>query len=1058
QPWPGGDDSGSDVLLVVLDEEADSDTGRSTRALLPSAAPPALDPRQHGSGNPGAARDPTEADTAIFQPDPPQADPIAATTAAFQADAPRADPIAATTAAFRDRAVLPGSTGRDTDAYFPTASDGSATPFVPDAAPADGAALIRPLLSTEGKRGPLSGAVWPEYRLGDLLGQGAMATVYLAERIADGTLVALKVLPGHHADDPVFQQRFELEATIARRLQHPHVAAVHAAGKYGDAFYLELELIEGGTLQDRIAERKTARQPFTVQEICTYGIHLASALEAADAEQLVHRDIKPGNLLLTREGVGKLADFGIVKVLGEQTLTMTGSTVGTPVYMSPEQGRGDVLDIRSDLYAAGALLYELTCFAPPFDADSADSLVYQHNFADPPLLCELRPDCPADLQAVIFTCLQKRCDRRYADPVDLRRDLEAVRDGQPVETWLAKARSVDAGGRAALRAVHGRSRLRIVLTLVLILVLALAWLLYRDQRQREAEQLQARLAVIDDPRPLPDNASRMLGRLEDLLGTGHEDVQRWRATLARVADQRRVLAGLEQEERHDWQWQQGAEAAVRSLARDCGEQDADVQVWQIRLQEHARMIQALRERLKRLDLAAIPTLALLDELAPDLATAQRVLPPEAPDLQRWLDLRDQCLERAAQLREQVQAGLDAQPFGQSARERLQQPVHDLASLLGRPDALVEQARDRIRASQQREARLRSSCARLDQGAVASAAAIAATAADLEQLTALVGDGDPDLQRWLRRRAESRRIEQGLRADLEAMAEQAVLSGARQERFTVALAELRAISGADDAAVRAWQAWLAEQRSELANLQDMMQSLQERQVFSQADMALLEEILPRLTVFGVLDAAAEHHLRGRMERSRARIADLRQQLQVLDTVTPRQPERVQVLQRFLELVGGEDPDARRWQQRLTRLEDLHHRLAALDRRQAPPPDAEHLLDAYQELVGPLDADLVRWRQRLQRIGDLRATLVELDEPGLPSEGSAERLVELVRLIGTDEQRVRLWQDRVQAVQAVADWLPAFEARLLPAAEDAGLLAACRRHLGAGHDWTRRAEER
>ncbi|MBA3937918.1 MAG: serine/threonine protein kinase, partial [Planctomycetes bacterium] len=313
----------------------------------------------------------------------------------------------------------------------------------------------RAVLSADGRKGPVSGAQWKDYEIGDLLGEGGMAAVYLARHRGDGRLVALKILPARFADDAAFRVRFEREARISQALDSLHVVKVFGGGRYGQLCYLEMEFVDGRSLGDLVKQRREAGQgPWTSAEAVGLAIQAVRGLVEAGRHQLVHRDIKPGNLMLTRDGVVKIADFGIVKVLGEEAMTMTGTAMGTPSYMSPEQGRGDAVDQRSDIYSLGAVIYELLTLAQPFSGETADALIYQHHFVEPKLITELVPDADPRLQAVVFTCLRKAAEERYADATALLADLEAVElDREPQGAVFAKGR-VCTGADAAL-ARHG---------------------------------------------------------------------------------------------------------------------------------------------------------------------------------------------------------------------------------------------------------------------------------------------------------------------------------------------------------------------------------------------------------------------------------------------------------------------------------------------------------------------------------------------------------------------------------------------------------------------------
>ena len=209
------------------------------------------------------------------------------------------------------------------------------------------------------------------YQLGSLLGAGGMATVYLATDRVLERQVAVKVLRPPDAQDPVFVERFRREARAAARLNHPNIVAVFDSGSHADQPYLVMEYVPGQSLAQLLA-RQGRLAPRRAVELA---IQVSAALAAAHAQGLVHRDIKPANVLISPDGQVKVTDFGIVKASAATTLTGTGTVLGTPAYLSPEQAQGHPVDARSDLYGLGCVLYELVCGSPPFGSGTDRSPV-----------------------------------------------------------------------------------------------------------------------------------------------------------------------------------------------------------------------------------------------------------------------------------------------------------------------------------------------------------------------------------------------------------------------------------------------------------------------------------------------------------------------------------------------------------------------------------------------------------------------------------------------------------------------------------------------------------
>ncbi|MCC5950328.1 MAG: serine/threonine protein kinase [Nitriliruptoraceae bacterium] len=254
------------------------------------------------------------------------------------------------------------------------------------------------------------------YRLLDRLGRGGAGTVWRAEDEQLQRDVAIKVLHPELADDVVAAQRFRREAATAARLAHPHVATVYDIGDEGGRDHLVMELIEGPTLAELLAE-EGALSPTVVAEI---GRAIADALGAAHDQGLIHRDVKPANVLFTRDGVPKIVDFGIARALDSSAtrLTMPGSVMGTARYLSPEQLRDDPLDARADVYALGLMLYEALTGTPPWGSGGAAEVAARRLTEDLPSPAKLRRGVPESLDATIV-----RATRRF--PEDRHRDGRA---------------------------------------------------------------------------------------------------------------------------------------------------------------------------------------------------------------------------------------------------------------------------------------------------------------------------------------------------------------------------------------------------------------------------------------------------------------------------------------------------------------------------------------------------------------------------------------------------------------------------------------------------------
>jgi eukaryotic-like serine/threonine-protein kinase len=279
------------------------------------------------------------------------------------------------------------------------------------------------------------------YLVESLLGEGGMGVVYKAKHKVIGKTVAIKVLRGEMARDNEITERFLQEARAASSIGNPHIIDISDFGTLPDgSTYFVMEYLAGKSLTDILKEVEA--KPLGVPRLLHIAKQMAAALGAAHDAGIVHRDLKPDNVMIVSRGAGeagkdfvKILDFGIAKVGGESRLTRAGSVFGTPHYMSPEQAAGTPVDLRTDVYALGIILYEMASGKVPFDADNFMGILTQHMYKAPvPILALVpAPEIPPALDAVIQKCLTKKVEGRYASMAGLLLDLEKVDRGEPPE-------------------------------------------------------------------------------------------------------------------------------------------------------------------------------------------------------------------------------------------------------------------------------------------------------------------------------------------------------------------------------------------------------------------------------------------------------------------------------------------------------------------------------------------------------------------------------------------------------------------------------------------------
>jgi eukaryotic-like serine/threonine-protein kinase len=273
------------------------------------------------------------------------------------------------------------------------------------------------------------------YQVGELLGYGGMAEVHRGRDLRLGRDVAIKMLRTDLARDRTFQERFRREAQNAASLNHPAIVAVYDTGEElaqtGETIpFIVMEFVNGRTLKEVL----TAEGRLMPRRALEITADICAALEFSHRHGIIHRDIKPGNVMLTQTGQVKVMDFGIARALasGATTMTQTSAVIGTAQYLSPEQARGEAVDARSDVYATGCVLYELLTGNPPFMGDNPVSVAYQHVREDPVPPSERNRDVPPDIDAVVLKALAKNRMNRYQSAAEMRGDLLRAAAGRPV--------------------------------------------------------------------------------------------------------------------------------------------------------------------------------------------------------------------------------------------------------------------------------------------------------------------------------------------------------------------------------------------------------------------------------------------------------------------------------------------------------------------------------------------------------------------------------------------------------------------------------------------------
>jgi len=341
------------------------------------------------------------------------------------------------------------------------------------------------------------------YKILDKLGEGGMGVVYKAQDTKLDRPVALKFLPARLSTSEPEKARLIQEARAASALNHPNVATIHEIAEAGDQTFLVMEYVDGVTLREKAQEGR-----LKIKEIVGIAIQAAEGLQKAHEQQIIHRDIKSDNIMLTKDGLVKVMDFGLAKLKGAAKVTKTGSTVGTAAYMSPEQIQGEEIDYRTDIFSFGVVLYEILAGQLPFRGEHEAALMYEIVNVQPPSLLDLQKNVDSELNRIVTKCLEKDRDERYQSMreivVDLKRykrDSEGKRIERPLLAGLE---------RKPFPLKIERSSL--ILGALVVLVLAIgAWIYFRPQVTEAPRVPEAKLTKVtfdpgleDEPTWSPD--------------------------------------------------------------------------------------------------------------------------------------------------------------------------------------------------------------------------------------------------------------------------------------------------------------------------------------------------------------------------------------------------------------------------------------------------------------------------------------------------------------------------------------------------------------------------
>ena len=346
------------------------------------------------------------------------------------------------------------------------------------------------------------------YEIKEKLGEGGMGVVYLAEDTKLKRQVAIKFLPQHIAVNSEERERFKLEAQAAAALNHPNISHIYAIEEVEDDTFIVMEYIDGNELKSIVGAHRNV--PLQIDEIIDQAIQIAEGLQAAHEKQIVHRDIKSANIMLTEKGRIKIMDFGLAKVRGVAQVTKQGTTLGTTTYMSPEQAQGNEVDHRTDIWSFGIVLYEMITGKLPFKGDYEQAVIYAIINDQQESISKLRPDTSPEIEHIVNKSLEKDPSKRYQSMEELINDLKVLRGDS--------ASSVSATSSTAINVSRPRTKKHIISLIIAVTAIALLiWYLVSEPQSSVPEQKSIAVLPFKNLSEAKENEYFSDGVTEDII-------------------------------------------------------------------------------------------------------------------------------------------------------------------------------------------------------------------------------------------------------------------------------------------------------------------------------------------------------------------------------------------------------------------------------------------------------------------------------------------------------------------------------------------------------------
>ncbi|HEX3132918.1 MAG TPA: protein kinase, partial [Planctomycetota bacterium] len=794
----------------------------------------------------------------------------------------------------------------------------------------------------QGRVGPFTGQEWGDWDIGGILGEGGMGAVYRAKQKSLNHRVALKVLAPNLAADLRLLQRFQLEARTASLLTSPNVVQVFAAGEFEGNHFFVMEYVEGRDLYDVMKERTSDGKPFTPDEAAGIVIQAAKGLVEAARIGVVHRDIKPPNLMVTNDGLVKIADFGIVKVMGEAVFTMIGQAVGTPSYVSPEQGRGEAnIDHRSDLYSLGVVFYELLTGKKPFEGSTPNAIIYQHCYGEPKLPRELNPLIDEKYQAVVLKCLQKKAENRYQNAGELIRDLEDIRSGRMLASALANYRQGTGADEAKRESLSWTQRHLLVLVASLGLVVLAAGvglyqvIVYQQDKfvreealRREAERLEKLLIVLNTPRSLPGDVDKLLSDYAKLPFINPKLLENWQAKVKRVNSLREGLKVLDKGE-ITLAERRRAKADLLAYQEQVGTEEALVVTWKERLEDLEKRERDMRQRLREVDQQVDLTQATVDSVSPLVRQLAVMSGEEDPLVKRVADrLKDFTSRRDRFITSLSVLDQNGTVITDVTRTRMQAELAELKRMIGTQDERVARWDAMLTSNATRITQLRERLRRLDQFELPPVAVQLELDKDFAALKELVDDNDPEMRSWKAKIAATTAEIESLRKRLARLDQPNLLAVAEVEPLARLLTSLRDLVGEGDEQLLAWQKKHKAAVARHGELRNALTRLERPEPLTLDEQRLLAAARELFSGVGGLSEEQDAVYQRRLNDERLQTLARVERLHALDQASSLSTSLRQDLDIFTQQAGEDHVDVKRWNAKRTRIDALQAHVKSL----------------------------------------------------------------------------------------------------------------------------------